>query len=168
MHCNVLHCNVLVQNVLKFYAQQAKSTLSGRLIVNTFKYHLPFWGTMDPINAFDPVWDLPGTTFWYLGWCNVVRWSVLIACIPFQSCSTLFQPFWGTMDHLNPINAVFDPFDPVWDLPETTFGHLGWCNVVRMVSPDCLYTVPILFHLVPAIWGHHGPMDPINAVLGHF
>ena len=56
----------------------------------------------------------------------------------------------------------------VWDLTGTTFWYLGWCNVVRMVSPDCLYTVPILFHLVPAIWGHHGPMDPINAVLGHF
>ena len=94
--------------------------------------------------------------------------NVLIACIPSQSCSTLFQPFWGTLDNLDPINAVFDPFDPVWDLPGTTFWYLGWCNVVRMVSPDCLYTVPILFHLVPAIWGHHGPMDPINAVLGHF
>ena len=58
------------------------------------------------------------------------EWSVLIACIPFQSCSTLFQPFLGTMDHLDPINAVFDPFDPVWDLPGTTFWYLGWCNVV--------------------------------------
>ena len=78
------------------------------------------------------------------------------------------REFWGTLGHLDPKNAVFDPFDPVWDLPGTTFWYLGWCNVVRMVSPDCLYTVPILFHLVPAIWGHHGPMDPINAVLGHF
>ena len=57
------------------------------------------------------------------------------------------------------INAVFDPFDPVWDLPETTFGHLGWCNVVRMVSSDCLYTVPSLFLLIPAPW-HHEPLGP--------
>ena len=51
-------------------------------------------------------------------------------------------------------------FDPVWDLPGTTFGHLGWCNVDRVVSPDGLYTVPTLFHLVPAILGHHGPPGP--------
>ena len=42
------------------------------------------------------------------------EWSVLIASMPFQSCSTLFHPFRGTLDHLDPINAVLGHFRPIW------------------------------------------------------
>ena len=44
---------------------------------------------------------------------------------------------------LDPINAVFDPFDPVWDLPGTTFGHLGrgaetGYNGYKLYRTNCL------------------------------
>ena len=56
---------------------------------------------------------------------------------------------------------------PVLDLLGTQFGHLCWCKVVIVVSPNWLYPVPTLFHLVPTIWGHLGPSEPQNTVLDH-
>ena len=132
------------------------------LVPAILRHHGPPGSNKCCFYPFDPIWDLAGAMW--------SEWSVLIAFILFHPCSSLFQPH-GTMSHQDPINALFDsldpvwnlPFcllDPVWDLPGTTFGHLKWCNVVGMVSPDCMYTVPILFHLVPAILGHPGPSGP--------
>ena len=141
----------------------------------------PFGGTLNhhsPISAIldhlDLLWYLLGTQFGHLLDCKGSLSGQSRLHIP---CSNLIPPwsthfkwvvFGGTMDHQSPLSAILDHLDPVLDLLGIQFGHLLGCKGVVVVSPDCPYPVPTLFHLDAHIWGHLGPSEPHKCYFGPF
>ena len=120
------------------------------------------------LDYLDPVSDLLGTQYGHLLGCKGVivvspDWSY-----PVPSLFHLVQPIWGTLGHQSLISAILDHLDPIWDLLGTQYGHLLVCKGVIVVSPDCPYPVPTLFHLVPPLSGPLGPSEPYKCCFGPF
>ena len=126
--------------------------------------HLPSHWTIGPL---DPFWDPQSPNLAIYGVTKWSEWSVLMPPMLFQPCSTLFQPFLVTRDHIDPIvviQAHLDPFRTPQGPNLAIYGVAKWSEWSVLMPPILFQPCSTLFQ---PFLGTRDHLDPIVVIQTH-